>query len=107
MARDAGAADQFGAVDGLYESLCEREEREFEGWLSQGWRNQEPGRPYPRQVQLDAARAGAPIDVCVSWLPALHQPGLAGMFDRAVVSPNGSMRFTGADAAAWLVEQGL
>lgn len=52
-------------------------------------------------------RAGAPIDVCVSWLPALRRPVSADMFDRVVVSPNGSMRFTGADAAAWFVEQGL
>jgi hypothetical protein len=107
MARDAGAVDQSGTVNGLYESLCEHEECEFEGWLSQGWRRHDPGRLYPRQAQLDAAGAGAPIDVCVSWLPALHRPVSADMFDRVVVSPNGSMRFTGADAAAWFVEQGL
>ncbi|MBV8310553.1 MAG: hypothetical protein JO344_09235 [Planctomycetaceae bacterium] len=107
MARDAGAADQSGSVHGLYESLCEQEERDFEGWLSQGWRRHDPDRPYPRQAQLNASRAGTPIDGCVSWLPAPHQPGSADMFDRVVVSPNGSMRFTGADAAAWFVEQGL
>jgi hypothetical protein len=107
MARDAGAVDQSGSVEGLYRSLREQEEREFEGWLSRGWLRDDSGRPYPRQAQLDAARAGAPIEVCVSWLPALHRPGSADMFDRVVVSPNGSMRFTRADATAWFAEQGL
>jgi hypothetical protein len=107
MARDAGAVDRSGSVCGVYESLCEQEEREFEGWLSQGWRRQDPRRPYPRQAQLDAARAGAPIDVCVLWLPALHRPRSADMFDRVVVSSNGATRFTGSDPAAWLAEQGL
>lgn len=107
MARDAGPVDQSRLVDGLYDSLCEQEEREFEGWLSQGWCRHDPGRPYPRQAQLDAARGGAPIDVCMSWLPTQHRPGSADMFDRATVSLNGSLRFTGTDPAAWLAEQGL
>jgi len=107
MARDAGAVDQVGSVGGLYESLCEQEEHEFEGWVSQGWRRHDPDRPYPRQAQLDAARAGMPIDVCVSRLPAPLRPAASDIFDRAVVSSDDSMRFTGVDAAAWFVEQGL
>jgi hypothetical protein len=99
--------DVGGVADNVYESLCAQVELEYQLWLSQGWRRHDPDRPYPRQAQLDAARAGAPIDVCASWLLALHRPESADMFDRVVVSPNGSMRLAGADAAVWFVEQGL
>ncbi|MGH3556436.1 hypothetical protein [Mycobacterium sp.] len=88
-------------VDGLYAAVCAQEELEFELWLRQGWRRQDPDRRYHRQAQLDAARAGAPIDVLVSSLPAPHRPAASDMFDRVTVSPDGSMRFTGADFAAW------
>jgi hypothetical protein len=81
---------------------------EYELWLGQGWRRNDTDRPYHRQAQLDAARASAPIDVAVSRLPAPHRPaGTWDMFDRVRVSPDGSMRFTGVDVAAWCEEEGL
>jgi len=101
-------SDDVGPAAGdVYESLCAQVQLEYELWLSQGWRRHDPDRPYPRQAQLDAARAGAPIDMCATWLPALHRPESADTFDRVAVSPDGSMRSAGRDAAVWLVEQGL
>lgn len=99
--------DVRGAVGGLYETLCAQVQLEYALWIGQGWRRDDPDRPYHRQAQLDAARAGAPIDKLVSSLPAPHRPAASDMFDRVTVSPNGSMRLTGADFAAWERDNGL
>jgi hypothetical protein len=102
------ADDVGGAPGNVYESLCAQAELEYQLWLGQGWRRNEMDRPYHHQAQLDAARAGAPIDLAVSRLPAPHRPaGAWDIFDRVTVSPDGSMRFTGADVAAWCEEEGL
>jgi len=100
---------------GLYDAVRARVQLEYDLWIRQGWRRNDPDHPYHRQAQLDAARAGIPITLCASLLQhdlaciVREQLGVDAMdmFDRVIVSPDAAVRFAGTDVNAWCAEQGL
>jgi hypothetical protein len=105
---------EAGAAGGLYDAVCTTEQSEFELWIGQGWRRDDPERPYHRQEQLDAARARAPITLCLDRLPCgrvsaavLQQRETTDMFDRVTVSQDDSIQFTGGHVDTWCLEHGL
>ena len=91
----------------LYDFLVDREEQALAAGGALGWLPEQPsytGTP----ERLAALRAGEPVDLPLSALPAWARNGdVLHWTRRATVSADGTVAFRDDDGSAWLAENGL
>jgi hypothetical protein len=108
MALPVEATDQARYSSGLYAWLAEREERaaSHPGFVLPARDNGTAYHGYPDR--LATLRAGCGLKIAVADLPAHARIGLAShWWNRATVSPDGTIALSDDDGHLWLTEEGL